>query len=215
MSHARITGIYSEQIDLLLAGTLKLVRDLAFFDNHRAIIESSFEYCKGSKPYRAPSSEPWATVVHGDFWSNNILFHKDECSGQVDNVKFYDFQVHLYQSSLWDLPYFLLSNLDEATSAERLDELIDGYYESFIESLKKLKCDVTAFGRPEFEAELKKQAIIQFPICLMLIRIIISEATENAEDKRLLDTVFGGGHSSRYVEKVAKVVAIYERKGWF
>lgn len=48
------------------------------------------------------------TIIHGDFWSNNIMFHYDK-EGKPDKVRFFDFQLMAMVHPVQDIWYVLLS----------------------------------------------------------------------------------------------------------
>lgn len=65
------------------------------------------------------------TICHGDFWSNNMLFHEDK------QVKLIDFQMLNYAHPARDLGYFLFITTDHLFREKHLDECIRTYFDVF------------------------------------------------------------------------------------
>lgn len=70
---------------------------------------------------QGPIREPWSTIVHNDFWVNNVMLKRDE--GKVQ-VKIVDFQMCSYGSYAKDLVFFLLSSVQDNVQRSNLDELL-------------------------------------------------------------------------------------------
>lgn len=67
--------------------------------------------------------EPYNTVVHSDFWSNNIMVTKPGENGPV-KVKILDFQACQYSSFVRDVTFFLLTSVRDDVLREHLDNLL-------------------------------------------------------------------------------------------
>eukprot|EP00095_Tigriopus_kingsejongensis_P004595 maker-scaffold416_size178335-snap-gene-0.28 protein:Tk04595 transcript:maker-scaffold416_size178335-snap-gene-0.28-mRNA-1 annotation:"PREDICTED: uncharacterized protein LOC100203980" len=67
------------------------------------------------------------TLVHGDLWSNNMLFqtYKD---GSAKSVKIVDFQMFIVAHPLIDLGNFLFIGTDRKFREEYLDTLLESYF---------------------------------------------------------------------------------------
>ncbi|XP_077279633.1 uncharacterized protein LOC143907027 [Temnothorax americanus] len=176
-------------------------------------IEKTLEY--GLKDDITPE-EPWATLVHGDFWVNNMMFKYDE-SGRPINMKIVDFQLTTYNYGVNDLIFFLISSSRKEILDNHLDDMIDFYYDSFIESLKSLNVDTNAFPRGQFMEQLNQCAPVKFSQCIMMVQVIqaargsVSQtATETANE-----LVFTGGiDDDNYKQKMLHILSIFDQKGW-
>lgn len=159
--------------------------------------------------------EPWASINHGDFWIINILFHKDE-NGKVDDVKFVDYKSSVYGSPLMDLPYILCSSLDESTTNNHFEDLLDIHYQTFIQTLERFGCDTTPYTRESFNTELKKQAHVIFALTVLVIRFVaFDDEKEKEKEKDRLESVIYGKGTEIFIRKLIKLTEIYEKKGWF
>lgn len=67
--------------------------------------------------------EPYNTVVHSDFWSNNIMVTKPLENDPV-KVKILDFQACQYSSFVRDVTFFMLTSLSDDVLKEHLDYLL-------------------------------------------------------------------------------------------
>ena len=186
------------------------------FEKHLSLIEKSIEGFRSSKTVQEwqEPTEPWASINHGDFWTNNLLFHKND-EGRVDDVKFIDFQMYFYTNPLRDLPFFLC-NLDDFTRQNHVDKLLNLYYDIFIETLIKMKCDVVPFSRESFDLALQKEAVRDFAFTAFVNKFISHEAEKNEKDvEQLVGNVLKRKLSDNCKNKWLKIIDLFEKKGWF
>ncbi|RZC42503.1 EcKinase, DUF1679, and/or APH domain containing protein [Asbolus verrucosus] len=81
----------------------------------------------------ADFTEPYAVILHGDFWNNNFM-----C--KYENESFLDFQLCRLASPVYDLSYFLLCCLLEE-DVQNFDDIIKVYYKRFTSFLRELGND--------------------------------------------------------------------------
>lgn len=67
--------------------------------------------------------EPWNTVMHADFWGNNIMITKPQENGGI-GVKILDYQVCKYSTYSRDLIFFLLTSLRDEVAKHHFDNLL-------------------------------------------------------------------------------------------
>ncbi|XP_012522802.1 uncharacterized protein LOC105828823 [Monomorium pharaonis] len=160
--------------------------------------------------------EPWATLVHHDFWVNNMMFKYDE-SGKPINMKIVDFQLTVYNYGVDDLVFFLISSSRKDVLDNHLDDMIDFYYDSFIESLKSLSVDTNAFPKSQFMEQLNQYAPIKFSQCIMMVQVIQAArgSVSQTESETADNCVFAGGlDDDNYKQKLLHVLHTFDRKGW-
>ncbi|XP_014221291.2 uncharacterized protein LOC106648725 [Trichogramma pretiosum] len=184
------------------------------------LIEERVAFSIGGKTYSEEPSEPWATICHGDFWLNNMLFHKEEVTGQVDAVKFIDYQIYPYASPLKDVAFFVNSCLNKETYERDTDEIVDAYYIQFVKWLQRLRCNVGPYTRDAFDEELRRQALREFPLCGVAVKFFDKsiakpkgEAQETSTD--LMQQIIYSKLNERCVERILRLYRFYVSKGWF
>lgn len=216
MFHAQTIGMDFSKIDLGFKSVLKNFEGIAQLKKHLSTIKSTFTNRLEGKTFKCIPEEPWATIIHGDFWVNNILFHKNE-EGRSDNVKFVDFQLYWYSSPLKDLPYFLCGSLSEDTMFNHFDDLLNVYYDSFIKTLKRMNCNTAVYTRESFETELKKQAIMEFPLIALASKFFLFELDEDKKETadHNVSNVFESECSESFINKLISLVNIFEKREWF
>lgn len=97
-----------------------------------------------------------------------------------------------------------------------MDELLDIYYERFIDTLRQTGCDISPFTRESFDQELKKAAKISYLRCIMVIRVF----TDTREDDRsvkqdLVTSVIESDGTGLYFDRVWEITSKYLEKKWF
>lgn len=159
--------------------------------------------------------EPWGTMVHSDFWSNNILF-KYNTERRPTSMKIVDFQFGCYNSGALDLIFFLLSSVQEKVLDNNLDDLLDMYYESFIDCLKSVKVDTDQFTRDGFYREVNRSAPLVFGQCISMITVITAErGTANGLENMDKDSNFSSiKDQANSINKLLNILKIYVKKQW-
>ncbi|CAH1282583.1 unnamed protein product [Diabrotica balteata] len=92
---------------------------------------------------RTTFREPFATVVHRDFWVNNIMLQFEE--GAVKNIKIVDFQMYTYDTPATDLMFFLFTSVQTQVLKKHFEELLEHYHEILAQTLLIFGCDIAPF----------------------------------------------------------------------
>ncbi|XP_014230318.1 uncharacterized protein LOC106654804 [Trichogramma pretiosum] len=159
-------------------------------------------------------TEPWATIVHMDFWVNNIMFRRDEATGRVDDVKFVDFQNYMYMSPLRELAFFVGTNFRLDVMLEKFDELIDRYYDKFIGTLERMNCDTEPFARDKFDERMKVDAFEEFTHCPFMLQIMTKDVDHDAKAQDIKHMMMQQSLNSTFLERLRLLVKTFAAKGW-
>ncbi|KAL7293699.1 hypothetical protein TKK_0012772 [Trichogramma kaykai] len=221
VAHARINSRDYSQIDEGLDSILRMFHDAEL--DYRSLLERQlptilerFEAYRGGKTNAARPREPWATVTHGDFWLKNVLYRKDD-KGTINDVKLIDYQAYLFNSPLKDLPHFLYMGLDDRARERDFDALVDLYYDEFLKNLKRLEIDASPFTRPAFDEELKRQALDEMPMMILVFKFYVHDLKGKYENSsELMLNVFRSDccRKPAFRERLLHIVRFYEDRGW-
>ncbi|CAL1684010.1 unnamed protein product [Lasius platythorax] len=156
--------------------------------------------------------EPWSTIVHADFWVNNIMFHRDE-NGRVDDVKFVDFQNYLFFNPLRELVFYLFSST--RVSEDRVEELMDLYHETFLAVLARMGCDTEPFTREKFHDELMTQAKFEFMHLIFMLKILMLNTQEEEFKKNDMQNFMKSYQGNQaFVQRQRKVILYFVQRNW-
>lgn len=156
--------------------------------------------------------EPFASILHNDLWTNNMLFERDE-GGKPTSVAFIDFQVSRINSPFKDLLFFVFSSCPADVSGEHLDELIELYVTSFRRCLEQVGVDSTPFSLSVAWEEINALARTELFHILSMLRFINADATmvrDNPETFAFMEELGGDTCTA----KVEHVVLEYAKRGW-
>lgn len=210
-------GFGSQALEIAFAGIVNLFKTNSRFQRYSDRIEAIAAQRKNVWDVEPVCHEPWATIVHGDFWTNNIMFHKDQLD-RLDDLKFIDFQTYRFADVFVDLVYFLGTSLNEEVVSKHFDEMIDVYHEELVSVLTDLDVDPKDFGRQAFDDGFKKDAALEILRCAMALNFFNTEVDENATEedrKELFDKLIKcKSVSEQFLEKLSRILQIYEAKGW-
>lgn len=156
--------------------------------------------------------EPWSTIIHADFWVNNIMFHRDE-NGRVDDVKFVDFQNYLFFSPLRELVFYLFSSTE--ASNDRIEELMDLYHETFVAVLARMGCDTEPFTREKFDAKLTTDAKFEFMHLIFMLKILTLNVQEDEfKQNDMKNFMISYQGNQAFVQRQREVILYFVQHDW-
>lgn len=143
---------------------LKVMRQLIkSFPEHSYLAERATNFQEKETP--TTCREPYATIIHFDLWTENILNHTFE-DGTVRNI-FVDFQVYGYRSAAADVFFFLWTSVQKQILEKNLNFLLNYYHQSLLNTLKSFNIDTSTFEYKHFEEELRLESDFEFGHALM------------------------------------------------
>lgn len=156
--------------------------------------------------------EPWSTIVHADFWVNNIMFHRDE-NGQLD-VKFVDFQNYLLLNPLCEMVFYIFAS--SVVRDDYIEELIDLYHETFLAVLDRMGCDTEPFTREKFDAKLSEDAKLEFThICFMLKILTLDVQETNFDNYNKMKNVLTKYQGNDiFSQRLREAVLYFVKRNW-
>lgn len=159
--------------------------------------------------------EPWGTLVHNDFWVNNMMFRHDE-HGELVDMKIVDFQLCVYDYGVKDLIFFLVSSANKDILDNELDGMIDLYYRCFVKFLDALGVDTVKFSKERFDEIVDYCAPIKFNQCIMMAQVIQSPRGSAPEMKDVKGTeiFMKNAGDGVYKQKLQHIVTLFDRRGW-
>ncbi|XP_014606693.1 PREDICTED: uncharacterized protein LOC106788184 [Polistes canadensis] len=181
-----------------------------YYDRCAAVLKSD----KFFDLWLAEPEGVWATIIHKDFWVNNVMFHSDE-NGHVDDVKFIDFQNYMYSNPIGELLFFLHSSTDEDVREHYLDELTDLYYDTFISVLAKMNCDVAPYNRKSFDAGFLDICEVEFiHLCFMLKMLTIDINKTNLNSSNIEKVMANYEGNEMYIKRLESLVSYFVKRDW-
>ncbi|XP_034942303.1 uncharacterized protein [Chelonus insularis] len=198
-----------------------IMKSLSTTIEHDEKIKQYFPSCEKAfsagtaESWRAIPDEPWSSIIHADFWTNNFMFHKSAETGIPDDIKFVDFQNYLFLSPLRELAFFLGVGLESDVFKTHYNDLVDYYYQVLIERLQLLNCDVTPYSRDTFNEQLRKDTCIEFTHCACMLKIItidVDASDPNAHNvKSLLES---SPKNEIFINRVRNYVTLLCEQNW-
>lgn len=162
-----------------------------------------------------PSTEPFASILHGDMWSNNSM-QKSENKKLIAN-KLLDFQIFTYAAPLCDLIFFIFSSIQYSIVKEHYEDLIKLYHEHFFNTLERLGCETTSFEYSKFLERIEEDAPYEF-LHLLFMAIPIhgprGEAAMDMEQEDWTKMLKEGALTEEAKEKISKIVYEFGIRDW-
>lgn len=205
-SRAKFWDMKSESFDDVINLFLNIFKDDEVTSKYYERIKLAMTQ-ESARSWSILPEEPWSTIVHQDFWTGNLLFRADE-------VKFIDFQMYLFASPLRELTFFVTTGLSKQVLTNHFDEIVDIYYEKFVELLKRFNCDITEFEREKFDARLKIDAFKEFPHGPYMLKMMTAEYGENFDVSEIKDFMRKDLASPALVRRLRNFVNKFVEKGW-
>ena len=141
------------------------------FDNQFDAIFSFDDVRDGRKPI---------SIVHGDYWINNMMFQYDADNRPVD-IKMVDWQISKLAHPSRDVVYFLYSCSTSETRKNHLDHLLSHYFTTLTSSLQLLGVDPDEAGSyDDFLDVMKDNFLWAMFISFLLLPLILDNTFANS-----------------------------------
>ncbi|XP_053985536.1 uncharacterized protein LOC128879975 [Hylaeus volcanicus] len=181
-----------------------------YLDRVTRTIEFGVQLNKNAKK----PEEPWATLVHHDFWVNNMMFRHDE-HGELLDMKIVDFQLCMYDYGVHDLIFFLVSSAKNELLDNKLDDMIDYYYYAFVKLLKTLGVETVQFSKQKFDEIVNDCAPIRFNQCIMMAQVLLAPRGSTPDTNEIKkDSFLNRNVDNKYTQKLLHTVKLFDERGW-
>ncbi|CAG9827094.1 unnamed protein product [Diabrotica balteata] len=144
------------------------------------IAHLSSKVVEWGKPPSSRVNEPFATLIHSDLWSNNIM-HKFVEGKAVQN-KFVDFQACEYGSPAKDIFFLLFTSVQLTALRLSLDYFLKYYWDHLVNVLKAHGCDVDVFTYDKFLEEMEYVSTYEFPHVLFFYNFVCNAPQHFQQD---------------------------------
>jgi thiamine kinase-like enzyme len=155
-----------------------------FTKDHLQIIEAFLGNVWEKMGTLAKPQEPYAVILHGDAFINNILFHYplEETGETPDKLCLIDFQMSRYGSPALDLSFFLLRYYSEEAGHNYRD-LLRVYHDALREFVMELGSNADElFPFSALEEEMRMYSAFGMAMALICIPGTMSEANGSVSD---------------------------------
>ncbi|ENN80758.1 uncharacterized protein LOC109533288 [Dendroctonus ponderosae] len=149
---------------------------------------------------KCQADEEKIVLGHGDCWNNNFMYKYSELDqSKPESVLFLDFQISSPGSPVLDLSYHLYATASGQELAH-LKELLDIYYSSLSDTLKKFDCDPeVVFPYSELVLQWKKYSAFGVMMAIFVLQFLLADKEDIVDFRDV-----GGDNFSATLLKLAK-----------
>ncbi|KAM3965927.1 uncharacterized protein ACR2FA_012777 [Aphomia sociella] len=141
----------------------------------------------------------YSVVIHGDAWTNNILYKiKEDIPVEAIMI---DYQLSKLSNPVCDILYMIFNCTDYVTRREHYHDWIEYYHLQLEKSLANfgIKADFV-FSRDQLDADLKRYSKLFFANSIMLATMLIRKPEDAAKLKNTMEV--GGNSVEEAMESV-------------
>ncbi|XP_021928776.1 uncharacterized protein LOC110834189 isoform X2 [Zootermopsis nevadensis] len=151
--------------------------------------------------------------IHGDLWLNNIMFRYSDITGEVEDIRFVDYQVCQFTDPAQDLQYFLFTS----PSTNLLDKhsfLVEEYHKTLEDTLTLLGHGHLCPSLNQLHKQLDRKGCFAVITACSILPIILADPNSIPDIEKVLKDEASTHFSEEYKETIRKLLPIFERKGW-
>lgn len=169
-----------------------------------------------------PKEDSLNVLNHGDCWTNNMMFHYCPKTGEVDDVRFVDFQLARFSSPVLDLQYFLCTSTNDEIRFRQRDRLLREYHAELRDTLEDLKLDPDQYTLQQLKEEFEDNDVFGLLIVCTYLSAMLATPIDAPDFSELKEEYAIGDAShpmekalqgSRFREVLCTFLHYYENKG--
>ncbi|PSN31209.1 hypothetical protein C0J52_25883 [Blattella germanica] len=153
-------------------------------------------YAEKVMKYRHTATEIMAKAVerkedslnvlnHGDFWTNNMMFLYNKDNGNVEDVRFVDFQMGRFSSPALDLQYFMCNCPSNEVRFTHRETLLEEYHAEFVDTLEILKLDPNMLSLQQLKDEFAEKDIFGLMMSIFVLMVIVAQERDAPDFKEI------------------------------
>ncbi|XP_037953864.1 uncharacterized protein LOC119684006 [Teleopsis dalmanni] len=186
-----------------------------YYEKLSTLITRAMEY--GARVFDV-NDQHFMTLVHGDFWTSNIMFrYSDNVPISIVPV---DFQFSVWTSPAIDLHYFFNTSLQEDLRLYKQPELIQFYYYNLANTLRSIKYHGHIPSLFDFKIQVEMRSFLALTSAFIYQPVMICEETEDASFKNLVSNSEEGirfkktlFRNERVQKNLKRLLPIFDQKG--
>lgn len=215
LPHLSSLDVFSNMGEQVIAKSNTVLLDmLSSMDEIKQHIEKLKEVLFTKPDFNAV--EPYATLLHNDFWVNNTMLLHDENKNPIHNL-LVDFQLITYGSPAHDIVFFLFSSVNTEVLKQYYEYFVKLYHNSFIEALQELNCDTSVFTYDLLCTEIDRCAITtQITHCMYMLRPLYTDRSKASELDKVSEHDFTDNSklSPLYQQRTKEAVLAFAERKW-
>lgn len=94
------------------------------------------------------------------------------------------------------------------------DELLDIYYDRYVEVLANTGCDVSAFTKESFHEQLNRDSKDELFHCILALKVITTEVHQDMDISDMKSSLLLTNSSQLFMNRSRKIVSKFVEKGW-
>ncbi|XP_069690904.1 uncharacterized protein [Periplaneta americana] len=157
--------------------------------------------------------EEFNVLCHGDLWLNNMMFRYSEETGEVEEVRFVDFQLTYWTSPAIDLQYFMHSSAS-AEALEQYELLIQEYYNTLCETLTLLKHPHLQPTMGLINEELEKRSRFAVIASIVIRAVVLADKNKAPDFNDIIEAKESVYLSEEYKGSFKKILLLLEARKW-
>ena len=202
-----------ELVSSLLEHGMNVIRNdeklCKYFPRIKIVMEDGLK--KGYWRSSLPLQDPYTCIIHGDLWTNNILFHKhNNCC--IDDVKFIDFQTYFLSSPFRELLFLLCTSSEITVINNHFDDCLEKYLTGLTSVLEKYDyCDTNIFSESHVQYRLKYDSVEVLLYIMWVIKLFTLREGESIPND-IESPIYTANEI--YISRLREIIFLYVRKNW-
>ncbi len=193
---------FQAYVDSLFDKFLQTVSSLQHHSMIKKLTDFKASFWGNAKKMMSPDEEGVNVLIHGDFWTGNILFKYCDRK-QVTSLKIVDWQISRIGCPVVDLIYFFAVSPQFEVFKNKREILIDLYLNKFNATLEILKCDFV-YTKEELNNDMEKYKFLYVNMVSTALQIMLNSIGG------VLDIEHTGNASKLYQLVLPKWLAYFE-----
>ncbi|EDW84847.1 uncharacterized protein Dwil_GK14343 [Drosophila willistoni] len=133
-----------------------------------------------------PQPDQFNTLIHGDYWVNNVMVRYNENSKELQDLVMIDFQFCSWSSPAVDLHYFFNTSLETEVRFQHQDALVQYYHSILVQTLKDLNFSGYIPTLRQFVLQMEKARFFAVTVSLVSHAIMINDQNADADFNGLM-----------------------------